>query len=148
MRKDKVDSVGADKFIVTVDHVCKNYGKVEALKDVSFSVKRGELFGLIGPDGAGKSTLFRILTTLLLADQGKAIVDGLDVVTDYKEIRTKVGYMPGRFSLYQNLSVEENLQFFATYFIRRFRRTMIWLKTSINRLNRSKSERQVLCRVE
>ncbi len=116
MRKDKVDSVGADKFIVTVDHVCKNYGKVEALKDVSFSVKRGELFGLIGPDGAGKSTLFRILTTLLLADQGKAIVDGLDVVTDYKEIRTKVGYMPGRFSLYQDLSVEENLQFFATVF--------------------------------
>ncbi|THG54504.1 ATP-binding cassette domain-containing protein, partial [Bacteroides faecichinchillae] len=97
MRKDKVDSVGADKFIVTVEHVSKNYGKVEALKDVSFSVKPGEIFGLIGPDGAGKSTLFRILTTLLLADRGKAVVDGLDIVTDYKEIRTKVGYMPGRF---------------------------------------------------
>ena len=99
MRKDKVDSVDTDKFIVTIEHVSKNYGKVEALKDVSFSVKRGEIFGLIGPDGAGKSTLFRILTTLLLADRGKAVVDGLDIVTDYKEIRTKVGYMPGRFSL-------------------------------------------------
>ena len=116
MRKDKVDSVDTDKFIVTIEHVSKNYGKVEALKDVSFSVKRGEIFGLIGPDGAGKSTLFRILTTLLLADRGKAVVDGLDIVTDYKEIRTKVGYMPGRFSLYQDLSVEENLQFFATVF--------------------------------
>ena len=116
MCKDKVDLMGADKFIVTVDHVSKSYGTVEALKDVSFSVRQGEIFGLIGPDGAGKSTLFHILTTLLLADRGKAIVDGLDVVTDYKEIRTKVGYMPGCFSLYQDLSVEENLQFFATVF--------------------------------
>lgn len=102
--------------IVVVEGVSKNYGKVEALKEVSFSVKRGEIFGLIGPDGAGKSTLFRILTTLLLADQGNATVGGLDVVTDYKKIRTRVGYMPGRFSLYQDLSVEENLQFFATVF--------------------------------
>ena len=102
--------------IVVVKEVGKNYGTVEALKDVSFVVERGEIFGLIGPDGAGKSSLFRILTTLLLADKGTAIVAGLDVVTDYKQIRTKVGYMPGRFSLYQDLSVEENLEFFATVF--------------------------------
>ena len=102
--------------IVVVKEVGKNYGTVEALKDVSFVVERGEIFGLIGPDGAGKSSLFRILTTLLLADKGTAMVAGLDVVTDYKQIRTKVGYMPGRFSLYQDLSVEENLEFFATVF--------------------------------
>lgn len=102
--------------IVVVKEVGKNYGKVEALKEVSFVVERGEIFGLIGPDGAGKSTLFRILTTLLLADKGTAMVTGLDVVADYKQIRTKVGYMPGRFSLYQDLSVEENLEFFATVF--------------------------------
>ena len=98
--------------IVVVKEVGKNYGTVEALKDVSFVVERGEIFGLIGPDGAGKSSLFRILTTLLLADKGTAMVAGLDVVTDYKQIRTKVGYMPGRFSLYQDLSVEENIEFF------------------------------------
>lgn len=106
----------ANEFIVTVEKVCKSYGTVEALKDVSFDVKHGEIFGLIGPDGAGKSTLFRILTTLLLADKGMATVGGLDVVSEYKQIRTKVGYMPGRFSLYQDLSVEENLAFFATVF--------------------------------
>lgn len=102
--------------IVTVDKVSKSYGKVEALKEVSFSVERGEIFGLIGPDGAGKSTLFRILTTLLLADKGTATVSGLNTVADYKQIRTRVGYMPGRFSLYQDLTVEENLEFFATVF--------------------------------
>ena len=102
--------------IVVVKEISKSYGKVEALKEVSFAVEQGEFFGLIGPDGAGKSTLFRILTTLLLADKGTATVNGLDVVTDYKQIRTKVGYMPGRFSLYQDLSVEENLEFFATVF--------------------------------
>ena len=102
--------------IVVVKEVSKSYGKVEALKEISFAVEQGEIFGLIGPDGAGKSTLFRILTTLLLADKGTATVNGLDVVTDYKQIRTKVGYMPGRFSLYQDLSVEENLEFFATVF--------------------------------
>ena len=102
--------------IVFVKEVSKSYGKVEALKEISFAVEQGEIFGLIGPDGAGKSTLFRILTTLLLADKGTATVNGLDVVTDYKQIRTKVGYMPGRFSLYQDLSVEENLEFFATVF--------------------------------
>ena len=101
---------------VTVNNVFKRYGRVEALQGVSLSVEPGELFGIIGPDGAGKTSLFRILTTLLLADKGTATVNGLDVVTDYKQIRTKVGYMPGRFSLYQDLTVEENLNFFATVF--------------------------------
>jgi len=87
-----------------------------SLEGISFSVNPGEIFGIIGPDGAGKTTLFRILTTLLLPDHGTASVDGFDVVTDYKEIRKRVGYMPGRFSLYQDLSVEENLNFFATVF--------------------------------
>jgi len=89
---------------------------VTALHDISFAVNRGELFGLIGPDGAGKTTLFRILTTLMVADYGSATVDGFDVVKDFKTIRQRVGYMPGRFSLYQDLSVEENLSFFATLF--------------------------------
>ena len=89
---------------------------VQALSDVSFTVNRGELFGIIGPDGAGKTTLFRILTTLMLADTGSARVDGRDVVTDFREIRKHVGYMPGKFSLYQDLTVEENLAFFATIF--------------------------------
>lgn len=99
-----------------VSQVSKHYGKVEALKNVSFSVEQGELFGLIGADGAGKSTLFRILTTLLLPDSGTATVGTLDVATDYKAIRARVGYMPGRFSLYQDLTVAENLDFFATVF--------------------------------
>jgi len=89
---------------------------VEALKGISFTVGKGEIFGIIGPDGAGKTSLFRILTTLLIADSGHASVDGFDVVKDYKEIRNRVGYMPGKFSLYQDLSVQENLQFFATIF--------------------------------
>ncbi len=89
---------------------------VTALHDISFQVNQGELFGLIGPDGAGKTTLFRILTTLMLANSGTASVDGYDVVDDFKEIRKRVGYMPGRFSLYPDLTVEENLSFFATLF--------------------------------
>ncbi len=104
---------------VSVEHIVKTYGKkkeVHALNDISFNVNEGELFGIIGPDGAGKTSLFRILTTLLLADSGIATVDGSDVVKDYKEIRKKVGYMPGKFSLYPDLSVEENLNFFATIF--------------------------------
>lgn len=101
---------------VRIDTISKNYGEVEALQDISLDIHSGELFGLIGPDGAGKTTLFRILTTLLLADKGTATVCGLDVVRDYKKIRTIVGYMPGRFSLYQDLTVEENLNFFATVF--------------------------------
>ena len=103
-------------MILSVKELKKRYGKVEALRGISFEVEEGEIYGLIGPDGAGKTTLFRILTTLLLADGGTATVDGLDVVTQYKEIRQRIGYMPGRFSLYQDLSVEENLQFFATIF--------------------------------
>jgi len=103
---------------VIVEHIEKSYdkGKSSAVKDVSFEVKKGELFGLIGPDGAGKTTLFRILTTLLLADKGKAYVNGHEVVKDFKNIRKEVGYMPGKFSLYQDLSVEENLSFFASIF--------------------------------
>ncbi|MDD6209488.1 MAG: ABC transporter ATP-binding protein [Bacteroidales bacterium] len=101
---------------VDVIQLDKAYGTVTALTALSFSVNRGELFGIIGPDGAGKTTLFRILTTLILPDRGKALVDGYDVVKDYKEIRKRVGYMPGRFSLYQDMTVEENLRFFATVF--------------------------------
>jgi ABC-2 type transport system ATP-binding protein len=96
--------------------ISKSYGNVMALNDICFEMKRGEIFGVIGPDGAGKTSLFRILTTLLLADKGTAKIDGYDVVTEYKEIRKRVGYMPGRFSLYQDLTVEENLNFFATVF--------------------------------
>jgi len=101
---------------IKIDHIVKSYGDVKALQDISLDIQPGELFGLIGPDGAGKTTLFRILTTLLLPDKGNATVCGLDVVSDMMKIRTIVGYMPGRFSLYQDLSVEENLQFFATVF--------------------------------
>ena len=102
---------------VTVKNLVKTYGKDKtAVDNISFSVKQGDIFGLIGPDGAGKTSIFRVLTTLLLPDGGSATVDGLDVVKDYKKIRSRVGYMPGRFSLYQDLSVEENLNFFATVF--------------------------------
>jgi ABC-type multidrug transport system ATPase subunit len=105
---------------VAVHNLIKQYksGKVtiEAVRDVSFDVAKGELFGIIGPDGAGKTSIFRMLTTLLLPDGGSATVDGSDIVKEYKAIRRKVGYMPGRFSLYQDLTVEENLQFFATIF--------------------------------
>lgn len=102
--------------IVTADRLTKSYGAVKAVDGVSFAVRRGEIFGLIGPDGAGKTTLFRLLTTLLRPDSGRAEVAGFDVERQYKEIRRRVGYMPGRFSLYQDLTVEENLQFFATVF--------------------------------
>lgn len=101
---------------VIAEGLRKRYGQIDALKGISFSVRPGELFGLIGPDGAGKTTLFRILATLLLPDEGRAEVLGLDVVRDWRQIRRLVGYMPGRFSLYQDLSVEENLRFFATIF--------------------------------
>ena len=101
---------------ISIQHISKSFGDVVALKDISLEIKEGELFGLIGPDGAGKTTLFRILTTLLFANEGTASVAGFDVVNDYKAIRESVGYMPGKFSLYQDLSVEENLTFFATIF--------------------------------
>ena len=101
---------------IEVSHISKSYGRVKALQDVSFSVGKGEVFGLIGPDGAGKTSMFRILCTLLLADEGTATVDGFDVVKQMTDIRKRVGYMPGKFSLYQDLTVEENLEFFATLF--------------------------------
>ncbi len=102
--------------MLKVNNISKCYGRVQALRDVSLSVADGEIFGLIGPDGSGKTTLFRIIATLLLADKGTAIVDGLDVVSGMREIRSRVGYMPGKFSLYQDLTVEENLDFFARIF--------------------------------
>ena len=103
---------------ITLNNITKTYnkGNVLAVDDVSFSVEKGEIFGLIGPDGAGKSTIFRMLTTLLLPDKGTATVGGYDMVKDYKIIRGILGYMPGKFSLYQELTVEENLHFFATVF--------------------------------
>jgi ABC-type multidrug transport system ATPase subunit len=104
--------------MITLENITKTYGKEKqmAVDNVSLSVNKGEIFGLIGPDGAGKSSIFRILTTLLLADSGSATVNGFDVVKDYKNIRNGIGYMPGRFSLYQDLTIEENLNFFATVF--------------------------------
>lgn len=102
--------------IITVNGLRKKYGRVTALDGVDFGVNEGEIYGVIGPDGAGKTTLFRILATLLLADAGSATVDGLDVVADYREVRRRIGYMPGRFSLYQDLTVEENLNFFSSIF--------------------------------
>ena len=105
---------------VVIDHIVKSYStkkdKVIAVDDLSFEVEKGELFGIIGPDGAGKTSLFRIMATLLVQDSGRASIDGLDTVKDYKAIRERIGYMPGRFSLYQDLTVEENINFFATIF--------------------------------
>jgi ABC-2 type transport system ATP-binding protein len=111
-------STGGIEVMVQIQNITKTYtkGTIKALDNVSFSVEKGELFGLIGADGAGKTTLFRILTTLLIPDSGTATVAGFDVVKDFKQIRKIVGYMPGRFSLYQDLSIEENLNFFATVF--------------------------------
>lgn len=101
---------------VIVNSINKSYGAIKALKDISFQVEKSEIFGIIGPDGAGKSSLFRILVSLLLPDSGTVSLSGFDVVHKYKEVRKIVGYMPGRFSLYQDLSVEENLKFYATVF--------------------------------
>jgi ABC-2 type transport system ATP-binding protein len=101
---------------VKIEHISKSFGEQTALNDINLDIPAGTLFGLIGPDGAGKSTLFRILTSLLIPDSGKATVAGLDTVADYKQIRRIIGYMPGKFSLYQDLTVEENLNFFATIF--------------------------------
>ena len=101
---------------IEVTNISKNYGKVRALDNVSFSVAKGEVFGLIGPDGAGKTSMFRILCSLLLPDGGNASVDGYDVVKQMRDVRCRIGYMPGKFSLYRDLTVEENLKFFATLF--------------------------------
>ena len=119
MKANTLHAENASCISVSASHLSKYYGKkkeVKAVTDISFEVKKGELFGLIGPDGAGKTSLFRMLTTLLLPDEGSATVEGFDVVKDYRNIRGIVGYMPGRFSLYQDLTVEENLNFFATVF--------------------------------
>lgn len=105
-----------DPISIDVRNIVKKYSGLLALDHISFSVPRGEIFGFIGPDGAGKTSLFRILTTVLIPDSGQATVEGFDVVKDYKKIRKIVGYMPGRFSLYMDLSVEENLAFYATIF--------------------------------
>ena len=102
--------------MIRSDNISKSYGPVQALQNISFEVQKGEVFGIIGPDGAGKTSLFRILTSLLLPDQGSGTVAGLDIVRDYKRLRQVIGYMPGRFSLYQDLTVEENLDFFASVF--------------------------------
>lgn len=101
---------------VVIENISKSYGDVIAVDNISLTIEKGEIFGFIGPDGAGKTTLFRMLTTLLIPDNGKASVEGHDVVKDFKKIRTITGYMPGRFSLYQDLTVEENLNFFASVF--------------------------------
>ena len=101
---------------IEIDSISKSYGQARALRDVSLTVNQGEIFGLIGPDGAGKTTLFRIMTTLMLADSGSGKVCGLDIVKDFARLRRIIGYMPGRFSLYQDLSVRENLDYFATLF--------------------------------
>lgn len=102
--------------VVQLNNIFKSFGNVQAVSDVSLEVHSGELYGFIGPDGAGKTTLFRMLTTLLTPDEGSCSVLGLDIVDDYRQIRPKLGYMPGRFSLYQDLTVEENMQFFASVF--------------------------------
>jgi ABC-2 type transport system ATP-binding protein len=102
--------------IIEASGISKKFGDTQALKDISFDVSEGEIFGFIGPDGAGKTTLFRIITTLLIPDEGNLEVLGLDSVSGFRELRKNIGYMPGRFSLYQDLSVEENLNFYATVF--------------------------------
>ena len=102
--------------IIESFRISKRFLSAQALKDISFTVNEGEIFGFIGPDGAGKTTLFRIITTLMLQDEGELRVLGLDSKTGYKELRKNIGYMPGRFSLYQDLSVEENLHFYVTVF--------------------------------
>lgn len=101
---------------ICIERICKRYGRLAALDDVSFDVAEGELFGLIGPDGAGKSSLYRILTTLMLPNSGRTSVLGLDVVRDYRRLRTQIGYMPEKFSLYPDMTVAENMQFFASLF--------------------------------
>src|SRR6478736_4611997 len=111
-------SIHPSPFSIEAKGLIKWYGKekIIAVEEVSFKVESGEIFGLIGPDGAGKTSIFRMLTTLLLPDGGSASVSGFDIVKDYKQIRNSVGYMPGKFSLYPDLSVEEYLNFFATVF--------------------------------
>ena len=126
---------------IEVNSISKHYGKVQALRNVSFSVGKGEVFGLIGPDGAGKTSMYRILCSLLLPDAGTATVDGYDVVGQMKEIRKRVGYMPGKFSLYQDLTVEENLKFFATLFNTTVEENYDSIKAIYSQLERFKNRR-------
>ena len=126
---------------IEVNSISEHYGKVQALRDVSFSVGKGEVFGLIGPDGAGKTSMYRILCSLLLPDAGTATVDGYDVVSQMKEIRKRVGYMPGKFSLYQDLTVEENLKFFATLFNTTVEENYDSIKAIYSQLERFKNRR-------
>src|SRR5262249_4042859 len=106
----------AGPYAMAAESISKSFGSTLAIENISFTVDKGELFGFIGPDGAGKTTLFRILVSLLVPDAGRASVLGLDVAGDYRALRQRVGYMPGRFSLYPDLSVHENLTFFASVF--------------------------------
>ena len=126
---------------IEVNSISKHYGKVQALRNVSFSVGKGEVFGLIDPDGAGKTSMYRILCSLLLPDAGTATVDSYDVVSQMKEIRKRVGYMPGKFSLYQDLTVEENLKFFATLFNTTVEENYDSIKAIYSQLKRFKNRR-------
>jgi ABC-type multidrug transport system ATPase subunit len=131
-----MEAVKLNKLVKTY-----NKGHIKAVNEVSFEVGKGELFGLIGPDGAGKTSIFRMLTTLLLPDSGSAQVEGMDIVTDYKKIRSLVGYMPGRFSLYPDLSVEENLNFFAQLFNTSVAANYAFIKDIYQQLEPFKSRR-------
>ena len=126
---------------IEVNNISKHYGKVKALQNVSFSVEKGEIFGLIGPDGAGKTSMYRILCSLLLPNEGSASVCGYDVVDGMKEVRKRVGYMPGRFSLYQDLTVEENLKFFATLFNTTVEENYDSIKAIYSQIERFKTRR-------
>ena len=126
---------------IEVNNISKHYGKVKALQNVSFSVGEGEIFGLIGPDGAGKTSMYRILCSLLLPNEGSASVCGYDVVSGMKEVRKRVGYMPGRFSLYQDLTVEENLKFFATLFNTTVEENYDSIKAIYSQIERFKTRR-------
>lgn len=126
---------------IEVNNISKHYGKVKALRNVSFSVGEGEIFGLIGPDGAGKTSMYRILCSLLLPNEGSASVCGYDVVSGMKEVRKRVGYMPGRFSLYQDLTVEENLKFFATLFNTTVEENYDSIKAIYSQIERFKNRR-------
>ncbi len=126
---------------IEVNNISKHYGKVKALQNVSFSVGEGEIFGLIGPDGAGKTSMYRILCSLLLPNEGSASVCGYDVVNGMKEVRKRVGYMPGRFSLYQDLTVEENLKFFATLFNTTVEENYDSIKAIYSQIERFKNRR-------
>ena len=126
---------------IEVNNISKHYGRVKALQNVSFSVEEGEIFGLIGPDGAGKTSMYRILCSLLLPNEGSASVCGYDVVNGMKEVRKRVGYMPGRFSLYQDLTVEENLKFFATLFNTTVEENYDSIKAIYSQIERFKNRR-------